>query len=331
MGRGASKSGPTVETIAKEANVSIATVSRVFNRKGMVRPELEKKILEIAELRGFTPRQANRRDTLVLVVEDIEEEAMSPYSAAIFRELIHACAERFYRLDILTPNELHMVRGRYVLGALGLLWNRKSIEAFEKIQFANLCAINSITSAPAVCSDEEQGMRLSLGYLIEKGHRKIGLITRDFETYGDVNRRRAFRDYLGSSLGKGISGMELTFDGSSNDLTVTLARAFRKERPTSGNHRPTAILATSEATGVQLMSCLDLLGIRVPDEVSILSHESVSLTEYLLPPHTSLKQDHRKLVETAIKIVTAASSVKKKPAMVPYQFIERDSVLELKA
>ena len=335
MGKQPVKSGSTISAIAKEAGVSTATVSRVFNRSTLVRDDVAERILRIAEEKKFTPRQATRLDTLVLVIENAATSTYSSYVATILKELVQSCAEFNLRLDIVSADQAGLIRGKYIMGAIGLLWKPASLMRFAQISDTRLVSLNEDTSTTSICADEAQGMRLAVDYLASRGHRRIGLLARNVMSYGDRERIRHFDALMEQRLNEGFEPTTIVFDGTCNDLLVGLAKTFRKGRHEGGTKSglPTALIAPCEETGIQLMHDLDILGILVPSEVSVISHEAPEQSAYLIPSHTTVAQNYRALVGEAVKWLRspAPSGAKgqTKKILVPFTLIERDSVTSL--
>ena len=274
---------------------------------------------------NFTPRQASKKDTLAVVLEDEAAVTYTAYVATLLKELVHLCAEKDFRLDVIPATECRLIRGKYVMGALGLVWKPESVKAFERISSTSLVAINAATEVPAVCADEAQGMEQATSYLMERGHRRIALIARDFEAFGDQHRRVVFKALAETKSGQSFDGSEILFDGGAESLLASLARVFKRPE----ERRPTALFATSENTGIQLMHCLDLLQIKVPEEVSVISHEAPAQSEFLIPPHTTLAQDYRAIVRKALELLQQESSKRPARTLIPFQLIERESVSRL--
>lgn len=329
MGRKPGANSVTISMIAEDVGVSQATVSRVFNGSDLVRPELAKQVLGSAARHNFTPKQSLRRDTLALVVEDTADSTFSSYTSAMLKELVQCCAEQRYRLDIVPSEEIQMIRGKYIKGVIGLLWNQESIKKLGQVKNAPVVAINALPGYSSVCTDEVQGLSLAVEYLKAKGHRKLGLITRSFDSFGDASRREAFEAIMKTD--NELEGTSIEFDGSEDSLLSSIAKAFKKLKSGSPSDNSTVLIATSEDTGIMLMHCLDLLGLSVPRDVSIISHEALNQSKFLIPAHTTLIQDYRGLAVEAIRCLNAVKedSGAVMHLKVPYVLIERESVADV--
>lgn len=329
MGKNKSNSSSTIHKIAEESGVSIATVSRVFNGSDLVRPELAKVVLGVAERHNYTPKQSQRRDTMALVLEDGTIKTFSSYVSALLKELVHSCAERRLRLDIVPSEEIGLIRGKYIMGVVALLWEKKSLQKLESVKNAPVVAVNAAFDGAKVCTDEKQGLELALAYLEERGHRSIGLITRDFDSYGDRVRRENFEQLTDSK--SGLHGVSITYDGTETSLLSAVAKAVRRSAvgKESASDALTALIATSEDTGIILMHCLELLGLRVPEDISVISHEALNQSEFLIPPHTTLVQDYAGLANAALAALEGSPASDPRRVLVPYHLIERESVRTL--
>lgn len=326
MAKNRSSSSSSIKKIAEESGVSIATVSRVFNGSSLVRPELAMVILGVAERHNYTPKQSQRRDTMALVLEDTTSKTFSSYVSAFLKELVQKCAERRLRLDIVPSEEIGLIRGKYIKGVIALLWEKKSLERLRRVKNAPVVAVNASFDGANVCTDEKQGLELALAYLEKHGHHSIGLITRDFDSYGDCCRREKFKKLIAAK--SYLCGTSIVYDGTEPSLLSAVAKAVRRSDPGKKNASGglTALIATSEDTGIILMHCLDLLGLRVPEDISVISHEALNQSEFLIPAHTTLMQDYVRLADAALMALEDASGSDSRSVLVPYRLIERQSV-----
>lgn len=310
--------------VAKVAGVSVATVSRVFNRSDAVKPEVAARIMKIAEELNFIPQQASRSDTLVLVLEKETGELISNYVSSIIQELIKCLSKRNLRLDIVTSDDMGLIRGKYVRGVIGIMWNKDSIERFENISGTQLVGLNIHSQKHTVSSDEKQGMELAISHLKEKGHRHIALTVRPFEVYGDSQRREAFQEIISREE---LVGTQVLYDGTSKDMLAELVKVFGPHKKNQ-SHRPTAVIATSDSGGIHLMQNLAYLGLEVPRDISVVAHEAPHVSEYLSPALTTVSQNYGELVQRAIDCICSEGQNNDGITceLIPQTLIERDSV-----
>ncbi len=328
MSRKPRKSGVTNAHVAKVAGVSVATVSRVFNRSDAVKPDVAAKVMKIAEELNFIPQQASRSDTLVLVIEKETAELLSNYVSSIIQEVVMEVSKQKLRLDIVTSDDIGLIRGKYVIGVLGIMWNMDSIRKFENISDTKSVGINISSSQTTVCSDEHQGMRLAIEHLVSKGHQHLGMTVRPFDNYGDQQRRRAFDEII--SENKALVGKTISYDGSSKDMLSELIKIYGPHKRSHGS-KPTALIATSDSGGIHLMQNLSYLGVDVPGDVSVVAHEAPHVSQYLVPALSTVAQDYKSIVNHAIALIKGDQKRPKGSTeiLIPQQLIERDSVNEI--
>lgn len=308
---------PTISQIAEKAGVSIATVSRVFNRKDRVRPEVAEHIKKIAMELGYSPRQATRKDTLIIVVEDMHSETFSGYVGGLLWEMIRLCAGQGVRLEIILPHELPLVRGRYIIGLIALLWTDESVKQLQQLRHTNCVTVNfEVEGIPSVCSDESQGMALAVDMLADQGHREIVLLLEHHQNWCNEQRVLGFKQAL-AARGMDPSDERVSRFASGN-LLHALALAVK-----SGT---TGLVVAGEDLGVKVMHNLDLLGKTIPTDISVVSFENYGVSDHLLPPQSTISQNFKSMCMTIMDLIEAPATPKDRRERIGYIRIDRSSI-----
>ena len=282
-----------ITEIAERAGVSLATVSRVFRNHPNVSRKMREKILNTAHQLKYSPRITAGERSIGLVIESLDEIHSDFYLATM---LAYIAIPYFEESKKLLLRQKHT---RFVL-------------------------INEIADGvSSVGVNHRQGIRLAYEHLYENGHRKIGLLQDHLGGWGNSERRLGFLESLEQH---GVdSKAERSFDITGNTISDVLEHVLSRKF--------TALVISSESAVLKVIRELHRLGVRIPDDLSLISYEHPSISPYLWPAHTTLKQNHIQLVTNAIDIAARLLDDETEHPMrilVDNQLIPRDSVKFLK-
>lgn len=181
----------TIYDVAREANVSMATVSRVVNGNPNVKPSTRKKVLEVIERLGYRPNAvarglASKKTTTVgVIIPDI--------SSIFFAEMARGIEDiaTMYKYNIILSNsdqnkekELHLLNTMLAKQVDGILFmggdvTEEHVEQFKKsdVPIVLAATIEKNNIIPSVNIDYEQAAYDAVHMLIEKGHKRIAYVT----------------------------------------------------------------------------------------------------------------------------------------------------------
>jgi len=278
----------TIQDVAKTAGVSVSTISRVLNGKDDVASETQDRILGVINELGYTSNLAARsmrsrkKNLIGLVVPDIG----FPYSIEIMKGINRAIAESSFDLLVYTTGDVQkngtdLHEQHYV----SLLSNSIT----DGVIVVASAATEFIADAPIVAVDPHlinpkypsvQGMNYHgalevMEYLIGLGHRRIGFISGRQEIGSAERRLKGYRDAL---VNAGIElDEELITPG---DFTQKVAYKYASQLLKLSN-RPTAIFASNDQSAIGVFQAAEELGIRIPDELSVVGFDNISEAKYL--------------------------------------------------
>ena len=311
---------PSIDELAAACGVSTATVSRVFNRRPNVRDETRRLVLETARKMGYRPKVTAMRECAALVVEGYEEIGIHGYNALMMAALARGLFERGYRLEIVPAPEAPALREKFVAGVIGMVYRPDSVRALARAGLRAAVAMNERPrGVAAVVSDDAQGMDLAVGHLVEHGHRRIAYVGKPDDSY---NSRQRSAGFAAAVKARGRAASTCPVDQAHGPLIERLSRIMRS--------KPTALVAIGEESGPAVGRALSVLGLAVPGDVSLVSFEQPSVSEYLAPPHTTIAQDFDALAARAIELMQDAARAPTRRSAplvkVPYALLERESV-----
>ncbi len=304
----------TIKDIAKQANVSLATVSRVLNYDPAisVADGTRKRIFEIAQqlnyktLRERSGHVAKERSRIGLVnwYSD-QEEMLDPYYMAIRLGVEKECFQRQFEMV-----KLFAYNGEADQLRLGGLDGIIAIGRFEADDAASLSEdgkpVVFVDSSPdenrydSVVIDMRKSVTEALDYLIGLGHKRIGYIGgRNVVNDKRVRDEREliFAERLGSS---GLFAAEHVYTGE--HLYAEDGYRLMKQA-VSCSAAPTAFFIENDSMAVGALRALHEAGLRVPEDVSIVGYNDIAIAAYLQPPLTTVKVHMEFMGETAVELL----------------------------
>lgn len=151
--------------------------------------------------------------------------------------------------------------------------------------------------ADSIETDEEQGTRLVAEHLINQGHRQIACLSArevDWQSWS-IRRRTLFEEAIADLSDANVASYKTNARG---DNGLEVAFEILQQEP-----RPTAIFAVSDHMARFLYRAADKLGIRIPDDISIVGYADLDFTEDLSPPLSSVRQQPQKIGQLAARSV----------------------------
>ena len=310
----------SIYTIAREAGVSPATVSRVLNGSAKVSEEKRIRVQSLIEKYSFTPnalaRGLSNVETKVigLMVSDIR----NPFYATLVVECEKAANERGYLMMLcnsLGSNEMELyylekfnsqqVDAVIQIGGKvdELISDTGYVEHVNKIASSMPVLINGKLDGAdcyQVNIDEGQAMELLISFLIRNGHRDIALLGGRDNVKSTVDKRLRYRQMLWKY---GIPvNEEYIIDGDSYDIesgSEAMRQFIREDHP-----MPTVIIAINDFTAVGVVRTLREAGYQIPEDISVVSFDNTYIAETCMPRLTCVGYDYRMfgrlLVDTAV-------------------------------
>ncbi|GAA0914242.1 LacI family DNA-binding transcriptional regulator [Nonomuraea longicatena] len=287
--------GPTINTIAARAGVSIASVSRVLN--GLpTRQETVRKVMAAAEELGYVRNavarslKSRRTHQVAFAMADIG----NPVYLAMVRQIQPVLKAAGYRLvlhstDAIAADEIDVLRSlgeRYVDGLI-MSPLRVTDEHLRTLAAARapVVIIGSVpdgTRVDNVRADSRTGVRLALDHLHQLGRRRIGLVNGPLDTVPGASRGAAYAEALGA--------LGLPYD---EDL-VEIGDFYRQEGARAAaallTRRPDvdALMCANDLIALGAVDVLRASGRRVPADVAVVGMDDTDLAAASWPSLTSV-------------------------------------------
>jgi len=285
----------TIRHVAREAGVSVATVSRAMNDTGPVREEVRARVREIAERLRYVPHGAARSlitrktGTVGVFLPDIHGEFFSE----VIRGMDGVSRHRGYHLLVAGSHSsadeilavMRATRGR--VDGLIVMAPDLEADAIERDVPASLplVAMNCRllgTHFDSISIDNYGGAYAMVRHLAGRGHERIAFLKGPDRNFEASERVRGYRDALGAIGGAVSDDLELPgdFTEDAGHLGACLLLARRR--------RPTAIFAGNDAMALGALAALSEAGVRVPEEIAVTGFDDIPVARYVSPPLTTV-------------------------------------------
>jgi LacI family transcriptional regulator len=316
-----------IRTIARLANVSIATVSRTMNRVPTVNPKLAKKVWEVIEELNYFPNTqaralvSGRSRILGLIVSEIT----NPFFPELIQGFEDVAIEHGYEVLISSTNydpkrmaqSIRRMIERKVEGVAVMTFGIEE-PLLEQLAQRNipLVFIDVGPDRPGVSVlkvDYHHGIRQGVQHLAALGHRKIAFISGPARLHSAKSRLAAFNKSLkecGISPNAGwIKEGDHTLEGGTRAMEQLLG----------SKDLPTAVMCSNDMSAIGVLHQLYRAKMNVPDEFSVIGFDNIHIAEVTIPPLTTIRMSRYDLAKAAVSALRAAVEPSDQPAPREYK------------
>lgn len=303
----------TIHDVAKEAGVSIATVSRAVNNNYPVKDETREKIENAIEKLGYVPNEIARSlilkstSNIGIVVPSITNLFFSTIVEEINRILLSkGFTMSLYSTEGDPDVEKAVVDSITSRNMAGIIAIDPSIENLENSFFSDLykdiptIIINGNTDKydnNFVSYDEEAGAMEAFKYLLDSGHLKISFIRGDKSLSYDL-KEKAYREFIKSN---NLAYENVVYVGKGNSLEVIEKTGEIIEDLLNSKDCGSAIFACNDLMAVGVLKACNNLNIRVPEDISIIGFDNTLLSSITHPRITTIDLKMKKVGKSAAR------------------------------
>jgi len=293
------KAQPTINDVASAAGVSKKTVSRVINRSPLLNDDTRKRVLGVIEELGYVPNPqaralALRRNFLIGLIHDNPNAQMVlNVQQGILEVLRQTEFELIVRpVDRGSPTMLEDIRQflerqrPYGVMLLPPISENDGLAGLcEEIgcRYVRMGSAVLDEAEHMVASNDREAVREAVGFLVEAGHRCIGLVEGPKGFRSALERLLGFKDALqGAALpftDSLVAQGNYTFDSG-----VKAAEKLLDHAP-----RPTAIFASNDEMAAGVLHAARQRGMEVPRDLSIIGFDDTSIAAHIWPPLTTVR------------------------------------------
>jgi DNA-binding LacI/PurR family transcriptional regulator len=302
----------TIKEIAKLAGVSVSSVSRVINNKPGVNPTAREKIEKLLKEVDYKPNLTARG---LVTGKTYTIGILVPRFVSYYTDQIDAildiCNQNDYSVLVSTSydsmtsevDSLKMFMNKKVDGILyfGSDLNEEKSALVKLIQETTpivLVEQELDNDTPSVIPDMYNGARLLVEHLIDNNHKKIALIgPPDYDRVG-LQRLEAYRDVLTENgindFDQYVSLSNYGFEHGMNSMKEIYNRVEEK---------PTAVFAADDEMAIGAMSFLQSIGLKIPEDISIVGMNDSMVSKYITPSLTTVNHNQSEIGSLAIEIL----------------------------
>ena len=298
----------TIQDIARRLGVTKGTVSKALNGAPDISETLQKQILETAVEMGYTRlrRQKGTAPKLCILAASQNMEYQKPHQFGYevvlgFRQMAEP---QGYQVDVIPvdqasqrqePYDVFMLKnhyqGSFVIGfSLADPW----MQEFETSRTPAVLYDNHVLANPStayVGVDNDEGMALAVSHLKELGHQKIGYLNTSPDSYIMQVRRKAFS--------RAMRQNGLCADSACTGPSSYISQCLDEHLPRFLEEGMTALICSHDLIAQAALVRCQEMGLRVPEDFSVIGFDDLPLCPYTSPPLTTLRQDRIQLGKSA--------------------------------
>lgn len=302
----------TITDVAREAQVSISTVSRVVNGSTAVSPELAGRVQQAIKKLNYHPNALARslRSKSLPSIGVVLPDLNGMFFTQVFEGIERACAQHGRLAYVANSNndpenEILYTRQLLNIGVEGIIyigafgWEHQDHIVDACSQGTPVVLINreiDACRADQVLIDREKGMYLATNHLIGLGHRRIGCLA--VRTHGGTTSEQLDGFHSAMEDAGITSDVDLLMEASPDIQSGALAA----EKLLSSSS-PSAVFATSDTLAIALLHAASELGISVPLELSVVGFGDIRISRYVTPPITTVHQPMEDMGERAVQLL----------------------------
>ena len=285
----------TIRDVADEADVSVATVSRVLNDSDNVREATEERVLEAAHALDYHPSEtarslrAQKTQTVGVLLPNMHGEFFAQITQGLDRRARehghHLLVSNSHTNESEAEAVLQSVRGR--VDGLIILWPRLTVHFLESLLPEGLPVVLLNTSAgqsrfESLSFDNRAGAYKAVEHLVEHGHERVAIFTGGSENFDAQERLAGYRAAVDDFGLVGNSSLEMEGDFTRRTGHV-LVEKFLSLEP-----RPTALFASNDSMAIGALRGLREAGIHVPEDVALVGFDDIPTASYVMPSLTTV-------------------------------------------
>lgn len=323
----------TMEEIAKALGVSKGTVSKALSGAKDVgeatRQAVMEKALEMGYSRALRKVNAPKIALFITNIEYLQPDDFGYDLVAGFRRAAEAAGFAVDTIPLTIPMQLETPYDAFIAEKgycgsffLGLaMVDDPWMKDFETCKTPTVLYDNHISTNPKVTyigTNNQEGMDFAVSYLKSLGHTKIGYLSSELTAY--IYQRRYYA-FIQAMMECGLTTDQALF-GSAHHVSQCLTQHL----PRLLQQGCTAIICSHDVLAHSVMVHCRELGLRVPEDISILGFDDIPLCRYTIPPLTTIRQDRENLGRSGFHALTSQmNNVRVSSLLLHAELVERAS------
>jgi len=336
----------TIKEIANELNISPSSVSRALSDKPGVSPSLRKEIVDAAERLNYIPNSSakslktRKTQTVGLIVSDIRNPFFLDFMSGI-ETVLFPRGYKFIVCDIGEDFEKERVYIKWLLehGVEGILSSpcggengRDNSRLYREAVRRNIPVVfydrilGGLDRISSVTLDNRQAILQGVLHLKETGHRKLGIVLHKKGIYTIEERRMGFVEACKMLDIEIKTGWIIENAVDVKRASLSLESVLRSDR------RPDAIISTNQFLNEVIVATVRGMGMKIPDDLSIVGFDDHSMNELIEPPLTTIRQPVKDIGRIAATILLSeidGTRGDKSKVVLKAELLQRGSVSKL--
>lgn len=304
----------TIAEVAKEAGVSVATVSRVINKNGPVSPKSLEKVNTAIEVLNYQPnvwgRRLRRKESRMLLI--FVPNIGNPYYASIVSGIEDTARSADYGTMLCITNQekireqefTELLYNGQADGAV-FLYGDKNDEGIRKLSsevpIVQCCEFSRNSRDAHVSIDNFGAAKQAAEYLISLGHERIGFVGSDNQFISSEYRQRGFEAGL-AEAGISLDKKYLAY-GDRDYSFVSGIHAGKELLSLAKKERPTAVFCISDVLALGVIRAAGNMGVRVPEDISVIGFDDVEYATMFDPMLTTISQPRYSLGKASAQLL----------------------------
>ncbi|MGW0912484.1 LacI family DNA-binding transcriptional regulator [Streptomyces sp. NPDC002784] len=288
-----------IKDVARQADVSLGTVSNVLNRPEIVAEPTRRRVLDVIDALGYVRSEGARqlRGFTSRLVAVLVLDLANPFFTALAAGVEQAAGEADLGIMVGTAGRgpadearhlslitSHQIRGAVLAAGDGA---GRTVAAFRRNDVPFVVADQNAPQ-PGACSvgiDDVAGGRAAVHHLLRQGHRSIGYVSGPDRLQQVRDRRR------GAAIAVSLAGLPATVlrDLPCPALTVSAGKDAG-HRILGLAQRPTAVFCANDLLALGVLQALYEAGLRVPDDIAVMGYDDIEFAASAVVPLTSVRR-----------------------------------------
>lgn len=298
-------------SIAQEAGVSLSTVSKVVHRRRDVGAKTRSRVEELLERHGYV-RPWHREPAPSRQIIAVFRDLSGPYTLEVVRGIVEAGGE--LGVDVVTGTTSRRSISQWLeecvaLGAAGLIIvismlsdddQRRIVEQHLPVVLVDPLSAPS-ADIPSIGVTNWSGAREAVQHLLGLGHTRVAMVAGRSHSLAGAARLHGYR----AALEEAGIGYDPAMVGATDfDYDEALAVGLRI---LGGERPPTAVFAASDAQALGVLEAARQLGIRVPDDLAVMSFDDTLVAAMASPPLSAVRQPFEELGREATRVLLSVA------------------------
>jgi LacI family repressor for deo operon, udp, cdd, tsx, nupC, and nupG len=339
-------SGPLMADVAKLAGVAISTVSRALANPGRVNEKTRVKIKAAVETLSYTPNamarnlRVGKSDIIMIILPGSLHYGASQVIPQVLQSINQSLIQNGYHLMIANldrdeTSERHILNlafGGTVRGAIILSSELPEVAgrslADAGLPIVSLLLDMSGAALPSVVTNDRSAVKEAADALIALGHKRFFYIAGPGDNYHDIERFGGVADALGDA---GLNPNAIVRSGG----LLSYQYGFETGKQAVVDFmkleiKPTAVIAASDDMAISFISGVQAMGVRIPEDLSVVSFDGSPVCEYCHPPLSTIEQPVGEMgqaaVATLLRLMGGTKEQEPLLQIVPSRLIHRQSI-----